>query len=132
MFLTSTFFILSFNPWIYVILLFIILGVTLPFCWRLVRVKQVDLTSNYYYWLSSLLCLFLCCYAINIFAMNNLFKTRIFVNGGVLMLVSVLISPANSIIMTYSWLLVRITYKKSLEATRAKDPENNLKEDNVR
>ena len=132
MFLTSTFFILSFNPWIYVILLFIILGVTLPFLWRLIRTKQVDLMSNYYYWLSLLLCLFLCCYAINIFAMNTLFETSVFVNGGVLMLISLLISPANSIIMTYSWLLVRITYKKNLEATRPKDPENDLKEDDVR
>ena len=131
-FLTSTFFLLAFHPSIYVILLLIILGATLPFCWRLVRVKQVDLTSNYYYWLSSLLCLFLCCYIINISAMNNLFEDSVFVNGGVVMLVSVLISPANSIIMTYSWLLVRIAYKKSREATMPKDPENALKEDNVR
>ena len=64
--------------------------------------------------------------------MNNLFEDSVFVNGGVVMLVSVLISPANSIIMTYSWLLVRITYKKNLEATRPKDPENDLKEDDVR
>ena len=49
-FLTSTFFLLAFNPWIYVILLLIILGVTLPFCWRLLRTKQIDLTSNYYYY----------------------------------------------------------------------------------
>ena len=94
--------------------------------------KQVDLMSNYYYWLSSLVCLFLCCYVITIFAMNTLFEDSVFVDGGVLMLVSALISPANSIIMTYSWLLVRIAYKKSLEATRQKDLENALKEDDVR